>query len=207
MRCSYIASDAMWLYVACVYVCTRWTLSFSLALLFFAFHNGIGVPLSRCEAIDFFPVHFSLTCLLQFFSFFDFIRFCFPSPTSVQLFFHCVFVHYVCLYHFANERKTTNACEHKHPKIALEHTHAHTNISTQIFTCQKPEDEILEKTSSRKEGKERERVRAKEAALPSHFFRAVFFGAFSFIFHHVAEDGMYSIQFMILKTYTHISSV
>lgn len=203
---------SLWCYVivCCLCVClhTMNVIVFSRSL-FFAFHNGIGVPLSRCEAIDFFPVHISLTCLLQFFSFFDFIRFCFPSSTSVQLFFHCVFVHYVCLYHFANERKTTNACEHKHPNIALEHTHTHTPTYLLKFShARSQKTKSWKKLQAEKKGRrERERVRAKEAALPSHFFRAVFFGAFSFIFHHVAEDGMYSIQFMILKTYTHISSV
>lgn len=95
--------------------------------------------------------------------------------------------------------------------IRKSHSNTHTHTPTYLLKfshARSQKTKSWKKLQAEKKGRsERERVREKEAALPSHFFRAVFFGAFSFIFHHVAEDGMYSIQFMILKTYTHISSV
>lgn len=60
MRCSYIASDAMWLYVACVYVCTRWTLSFSLALFFLPFIMALVCRCRDAKPSTFFPFIFLL---------------------------------------------------------------------------------------------------------------------------------------------------
>lgn len=114
----------------------------------------------------------------------------------------CVFISF-CKRTQNNERLWAQTSENR----TRTHTRTHQHIYSNFHMPEARRRNLGKNFKPKRREGERERVRAKEAALPSHFFRAVFFGAFSFIFHHVAEDGMYSIQFMILKTYTHISSV
>lgn len=208
MRCSYIASDAMWLYVACVYVCTRWTLSFSLALFFLALHNGIGCAAVAMRSHRLFSRSFFSYMPVTVLFLLRLYPFLFPFSNKRATIFPlcvcalCVFISF-CKRTQNNERLWAQTSENR----TRTHTRTHQHIYSNFHMPEARRRNLGKNFKPKRREGERERVRAKEAALPSHFFRAVFFGAFSFIFHHVAEDGMYSIQFMILKTYTHISSV